>query len=80
MTMYDYVWTLGCVEKLKNTKSNYGYSYFIAPWYIETEKLRDVLQEREGTSLNYLEIFSNYIEQFSLLQRSEKFWGRHPPS
>ena len=29
---------IGCVEKLKNTKSNYGYSYFIAPWYIETEK------------------------------------------
>ena len=22
---------LGCVEKLKNTKSNYGYSYFISP-------------------------------------------------
>ena len=38
MTMLDYVWLLGCVEKLKNTKSNYGYSYFIAPWYIETEK------------------------------------------
>ena len=29
---------LGCVEKLKNTKSNYGFSYFIAPWYKETEK------------------------------------------
>ena len=29
---------LGCVEKLENTKSNYGYSYFIAPWYVETEK------------------------------------------
>ena len=29
---------LGCVEKLENTKSNYGYSHFIAPWYIETEK------------------------------------------
>ena len=29
---------LGCVEKLKNTKSNYGYSYSIAPWYLETEK------------------------------------------
>ena len=29
---------LGCVENLKNTKSNYGYLYFIAPWYIETEK------------------------------------------
>ena len=28
------VWpcSVGCVEKLKNTKSNYGYSYFIAPW------------------------------------------------
>ena len=30
-----------------------------------SKKLRDVLQEREGTSLNYLEVFSNYIEQFS---------------
>ena len=30
--------TVGCVEKLKNKKSNYGYSYFIAPWYIETKK------------------------------------------
>ena len=29
------------------------------------KKLRDVLQEREGTSLNYFEEFSNYIEQFS---------------
>ena len=29
---------LGCVVKLRNAKSNYGYSYFIAPWYIETEK------------------------------------------
>ena len=29
---------LGCSEKLKNAKSNYGYSYFMAPWYIETEK------------------------------------------
>ena len=34
----EYVCILGCVEKLRNTKSNYGYSYFIAPWYIETEK------------------------------------------
>ena len=25
-------------EKLKNAKSNYGYSYLIAPWYIKTEK------------------------------------------
>ena len=24
--------------KIKNTKSNYGFSYFIAPWYKETEK------------------------------------------
>ena len=32
-------WILGCSEKLKNAKSNYGYSYFIAPWYIETEKI-----------------------------------------
>ena len=31
---------LGCSEKLKNAKSNYGYSYFMAPWYIETEKTR----------------------------------------
>ena len=36
MTLYDCI--LGCSEKLKNAKSNYGYSYFIAPWYIETEK------------------------------------------
>ena len=32
---------------------------------MEEEKLRDVLQEREGTSLNYWEVFSNYIGQFS---------------
>ena len=32
------VCTLGCSEKLENAKSNYGYSYFMAPWYIETEK------------------------------------------
>ena len=30
--------TLGCSENFKNAKSNYGYSYFMAPWYIETEK------------------------------------------
>ena len=24
-------WIIGCIEKLKNAKSNYGYSYFIAP-------------------------------------------------
>ena len=34
----DTCYPIGCVEKLKYTKSNYGYSYFIAPWYIETEK------------------------------------------
>ena len=38
LTHREVSWVLGCVEKLKNTKSNYGYSYFIAPWYIETEK------------------------------------------
>ena len=30
--------SVGCSEKLKNAKSNYGYSYFMTPWYIETEK------------------------------------------
>ena len=34
------LYTVGCSEKLKNAKSNYGYSYFIAPWYIESEKTR----------------------------------------
>ena len=34
------LYPLGCSEKLKNAKSNYGYSYFMAPWYIETEKTR----------------------------------------
>ena len=29
------------------------------------KKLRDVLQEREGTSLNYFKLFPNYIEQNS---------------
>ena len=29
------------------------------------EKLRDVLQEREGKSLNYFKVYFNYIEQFS---------------
>ena len=29
------------------------------------KKLRDVQQEREGTSLNYFKVFFNYIEQFS---------------
>ena len=29
------------------------------------KKLRDVLQEREGTSLNYIKVLFNYIEQFS---------------
>ena len=34
--------------------------------HLKTEKkLRDVLQEREGTSLNYFKVHSNYIEQFS---------------
>ena len=28
-------------------------------------KLRDVQQEREGTSLNYFKVFLNYIKQFS---------------
>ena len=28
-----------------------------------TKKLRDVQQEREGTSLNYFKVFFNYIEQ-----------------
>ena len=31
---------VGCSEKLKNSKLNIGYSYFIALWYIETEKAR----------------------------------------
>ena len=31
----------------------------------KTKKLRDVLQEREGTSLNYFKVFFNYIKQFS---------------
>ena len=29
------------------------------------KKLRDVLQEREDTSLNYFKVFLNYIEHFS---------------
>ena len=29
----------------------------------EEKKLRDVLQEREGTSLKYFKIFFNWIEQ-----------------
>ena len=29
------------------------------------KKLQDVLQERDGTSLNYFEVISSYIEQFS---------------
>ena len=29
------------------------------------KKLRDVQQEREGTSLNYFNVRFNYIEQFS---------------
>ena len=32
---------------------------------IRIQKLRDVLQEREGTSLNYIKVLFNYIEQFS---------------
>ena len=28
------------------------------------EKLRDVQQEREGTSLNYFKVIFNYIKQF----------------
>ena len=35
-------------------------------WYQYLKKLRDVLQEREGTSLNYFKIFFYYIKQFSL--------------
>ena len=31
----------------------------------QVQKLRDVQQEREGTSLNYFKIILNYIEQFS---------------
>ena len=34
------------------------------------KKLRDVLQEREGTSLNYFEVFYNYIEPFLRPSRS----------
>ena len=30
------------------------------------KKLRDVQQEREGTSLNYFKVFFNYIKQFFL--------------
>ena len=33
-------------------------------WYQYLKKLRDILQEREGTSLNYFKIFFNYIENF----------------
>ena len=29
------------------------------------KKLRDVQQEREGTSLNYFKVIFNYIKQFS---------------
>ena len=29
------------------------------------KKLRDVLQEHEGTSLNYFKVYFNYIEQIS---------------
>ena len=32
--------TIGCSEKFKNAKSNFGYSYFMTLWYIETEKTR----------------------------------------
>ena len=31
----------------------------------QIQKLRDVQQEREGTSLNYIKVLFNYIEQFS---------------
>ena len=31
----------------------------------ELKKLRDVQQEREGTSLNYFKVVFNYIKQFS---------------
>ena len=32
--------SVGCIEKLKNGKSNYGYSYLRAQWYIEKEKMQ----------------------------------------
>ena len=31
---------VGCSEKLRKAKSNYGCSYFMVPWYIKTEKTR----------------------------------------
>ena len=36
----------------------------INAYQIEQKKLRDVQQEREGTSLNYFEVFFNNIKQF----------------
>ena len=33
--------------------------------HLDVEKLRDVLQAREVASLNYFEVFLNYINQFS---------------
>ena len=35
------------------------------PHRLQNKKLGDVLQEREGTSLNYFKEFFNYIKQFS---------------
>ena len=31
-----------CIKN-KNAKSNYGYSYFLAVWYVETKKKRIIL-------------------------------------
>ena len=39
-------------------------SYFTNFFRCLLKKLRDVLQEREGTSLNCFKVFLNYIEQF----------------
>ena len=39
--------------------------FLLLIWGYLQKKLRDVQQEREGTSLNYFKVFFNYIEQYS---------------
>jgi len=71
MVLLPLVSSYSLILRWKNSgdqkKCPYEVDSFFLTWYIcvLTKKLRDVLQEREGTSLNYFKVFFDYIEQFS---------------
>ena len=59
---HSFCHSLPCPSWTGNTVRNRP---ILKPKRVIREKLRDVLQERKGTSLNYFKVFFIYIEQFS---------------